>query len=186
MKGLANLPPWRRFLFHNRFALLLATITLLLVVTTIIGQAGSLAHPGVTRCVVSAAFAIVLVGAVNAVSESRHVRKFAVLIVAPTVILHIVDGILGREETELAKVVISAGVLAYVILLVLRHVFSTRAVTSDTIFAAICVYVLLGLLWANLYSIVGSLDSAVECDGRSIAGRPPGTREPGDRARFLA
>jgi hypothetical protein len=164
------------FLFRNRFALLLATIALLVVVATIIGQTGGLMHPGVTRCAVSAAFAVVLLSAVNAVSASRHLRRFAFVLVTPTVLLHIADMILGREETEIAKIVTSAAALVYVIILILQHIFSTRTVTADTIFASICVYVLLGLLWANLYAIVSVFDA-----GAFVV---PDSLGQGDKLRF--
>ena len=48
------------------------------------------------------------------------------------------------------------GIAAY---LILRNIFLAPQITIDTIRGAICVYLLIGLVWALLYGITASLDS---------------------------
>ncbi|MBE9224947.1 two pore domain potassium channel family protein [Phormidium sp. LEGE 05292] len=49
--------------------------------------------------------------------------------------------------------------MAISINLIVREIFPTRKVTGDTIKGGVCVYLLLGLLWDNIYQIIYSFNS---------------------------
>jgi hypothetical protein len=44
--------------------------------------------------------------------------------------------------------------LGFISLTILTHVLSPRHVTLNTIFGALCVYILIGVMWAHIYSAV--------------------------------
>lgn len=48
--------------------------------------------------------------------------------------------------------------LSYVMVLIMDKIFSYKVVNIDIIFASICVYFLIGLIWAFLFSIIYSFD----------------------------
>ena len=62
--------------------------------------------------------------------------------------------------------------LGYVIYVLLKFIFKSERVTEDTIFAALCVYLLMATLWALAYSLVGlaDVDAFKYAAGEDIAG----------------
>ncbi len=42
--------------------------------------------------------------------------------------------------------------------IIFNHILHTKDVTADTLFGAVCVYLLLGLLWASIYGLLEHLD----------------------------
>src|SRR5262249_42857911 len=44
--------------------------------------------------------------------------------------------------------------VGFVIVALLWHLFRPRRITFDTISASLCVYLLLGILWANVYTMI--------------------------------
>ncbi len=63
--------------------------------------------------------------------------------------------------------------LILVVTAILAHVFRSRRITRETIAGAICAYLLIGAMWANVFSIVeyvmpGSfIDTSIEADAAS-------------------
>jgi len=50
---------------------------------------------------------------------------------------------------------------AWAIILLMKSMFRARRVTADTIVGGICVYLLIGLLWALVYTLLNNLKSGV-------------------------
>ena len=50
--------------------------------------------------------------------------------------------------------VLAGGILAFAIALLLRSLFVKQQVTFEVIAASLCGYLLLGVFWANLYSLL--------------------------------
>jgi hypothetical protein len=50
--------------------------------------------------------------------------------------------------------------LGFTIMVLFRHLFTTDAVTWNTIAASLCIYLLMIVLWAEFYAIVALLDPA--------------------------
>src|SRR5581483_11632499 len=59
---------------------------------------------------------------------------------------------------ELARSGFAAGFLLYAIYLMLADVFSARKVTGNLLCASLCAYLLMGLVWALLYSMASVVD----------------------------
>jgi hypothetical protein len=63
--------------------------------------------------------------------------------------------------------------LILVVAAILAHVFSSRRITRETIAGAICAYLLIGAMWANVFSIVENVtpgsfaDNSIEADAAS-------------------
>lgn len=65
----------------------------------------------------------------------------------------------AKENLKLASLAIFCLFLIISIVLMIHKMFSASEVTSDTIIGGICVYILLGFLWAIFYSIIHTIDS---------------------------
>ena len=97
---------------------------------------------------------VVLVSAVYAVSQKKGLFVLAVILVIPV--------LAGRwsvyfvDNPFLDFMGMSFGVLflAFTATNILAKVFEAKEVTADTISGAICVFLLIGLAWAFLYSVV--------------------------------
>ena len=76
------------------------------------------------------------------------------MLAVPAVITELIDVVLFREDTLVISHVLSAVFLSYVVVVLLNFIFVSEHVTANTIFASICVYLLLGILWAMAYSLL--------------------------------
>jgi hypothetical protein len=68
-----------------------------------------------------------------------------------------------------------AGFVAWVSLLIIRNVWTLRQANAEAIAAALCAFLMLGLLWTLIYSLIGHLDPEA-FGGRdlTIGGAEPG------------
>lgn len=87
----------------------------------------------------------------------RFSRSLLVLIVVlalavPAALQHLVLHPQTAGLLPMVNRVLSVGFDLLVIVIISRHVFSTKEPTSETIFAALCVYLLIGFLFAGVYT----------------------------------
>lgn len=81
-------------------------------------------------------------------------RRTAVVLFAGALISHLVAGISTVSSVTAAAGALRLLFLSYVIALVVRHVLRDRAVTLDTVSGAACAYMLIGVVWADLFLLV--------------------------------
>lgn len=142
-------------LYQHRFVLLLAALTFFLILTATVTLFG----PGsiLARVVVTAMFVVVLLSAVFADSQSRRTVLIALSLAVPTIILQALNLLLEQERIVIANHVLGISFLGYTVIVMLRHLFAGERITFDTICASLCIYLLLGVLWALVYSLIGIL-----------------------------
>ncbi|MGH7382492.1 MAG: potassium channel family protein [Candidatus Methylomirabilales bacterium] len=122
------------------------------------------------RIVFLGCFSAVLFAALYAVSENRRVFTLAVAIAIPVLAGRWLGFFL--ESGFLALMVQSGTALffAFTLAILLSHVLKDEEVTGDKINGAICVYLLIGLTWGLLFSVIeairpGSFQMAQAPDG---------------------
>jgi hypothetical protein len=107
----------------------------------------------IANIIVSIFISAVLVSAVYAVSQKKSLFVIAILLLCPALVgawsVYFVESL----SLELMGRGFSALFLAFAAISMMNHVFREDHVTADTIAGAICVYLLIGLTWANLYSV---------------------------------
>jgi hypothetical protein len=127
------------------------------------------------RLVLAALNVVVLVAAVARTSRSRHPVPVAVALgvgVAGMQAWHILTA--NRLAYLLAAIMV-IGLYALVIADLLAYVLRRGQVTADKLFAAVCVYLLMGLFWATLLTMVYILKpGAFVADATVIGVRPLG------------
>jgi ion channel len=127
---------------------LLISILLLFVVAPFVV---SLHHGILVMNVISAA---VLVAGSYALSERKHLFAIAVVLSAITILG---TGLLITFPQPWALLVSHSSIVvlvAFFCVTILSYVLDSGRVTSDKIFAAICVYMLIGYGWTFVYSIL--------------------------------
>lgn len=139
----------RRRLEARKFAILLVAIAAVLVVPLLIGEPGDRTS--------SALWGLVLLAAVNAASQNRR----ATLLFA-TVAVVVFGGRLAtilaptdryQEPLDAGGYAVSSIFLMMTIYMVFTAVLRAPHATGDTIQGAVCVYLLIGLMWTNFYAL---------------------------------
>ncbi len=115
----------------------------------------------------------VLIFAVSSVSEKRRLLLvFSVLAISAISAMWYAYWFPGYSIAVAANL-IDLLFLILVVAAILAHVFSSRRITRETIAGAICAYLLIGAMWANVFSIVENVtpgsfaDNSIEADAAS-------------------
>ena len=135
--------PWR-------FLVLLISLNLLLVIQPMV-QGFSIRSP-----LFSVFYSLVMIAAILSLFEGRWLR-WAVLILGVLVLLGRWLAFLlvasSEDALTLADHFGEIIFLALVAAMILRAIFTQGSISMDSIFGAICVYLLVGLTWGSLYSM---------------------------------
>jgi hypothetical protein len=95
-----------------------------------------------------------LVSGVYALSDNRLAWRFASLLTSIIILLKIVR--LFNENTYLytSQVVLWLVFFSFILVVILRHLFTTSEITPDIIIGSACAYVLFGFVWAYIYFLL--------------------------------
>jgi len=100
---------------------------------------------------------IVLLSAIYAVGERRGPLVFGVLTAVPAFLAHWVHFFFEVQVLHLIDVVFGVIFFAFATVTIVTHLFKEKRVTADLIRGAICGYLLIGLMWAFVFSLVETL-----------------------------
>jgi hypothetical protein len=136
-------------IFYQRcfwlFALLLA----------LIGAVSFVPSSDAGRLVLNAFNMFLLIAAVGAVGRTTLSFVIALLLALPAVWFQY-SGLWRDDDRELAMSWMFSGGLYFITMAyLLRYVFQPRVMTQDKLFGAAAAYLVIGVLWAYLYAIVG-------------------------------
>jgi hypothetical protein len=131
---------------QGRFLQLLVALLLFLLIEPFLEQIG------VGRQIANVFLTLILMSALFSVSESKTRLSKALLFGVPAII-GLWGGEIFRGQNVLAEIspILVTVFFAYVAVRILSFIMKAKEVTADTVHAALCVYLLLGLLWAMLY-----------------------------------
>ena len=154
----------RSFCLKNRFLfLLIATLCYLLAVPFL--------QPFFrVRMLMSFALTFLLISAVYAVSERKNTMLIAGAIAVLWGVLQWAGNIVDSPALFIATSTIAIAFMGYIIIHAIIFFGVSQKVNSNIIFASIVVYMLMALLWAELYNLIeimhpGSFDFAVVVSG---------------------
>jgi len=100
------------------------------------------------------AFSAILIIAAYAVSHQRKVLIVAVILALPTIGSWLGTRVVEDPELAFAGLGMSVAFFGFILVVLLRNIIESEKVTVDLIYGAMSVYLLIGLAWASLYSIV--------------------------------
>ncbi|UCE02068.1 MAG: hypothetical protein JSW67_12515 [Candidatus Latescibacterota bacterium] len=159
----------------GRFAPLLSTLVLVLFVL----------HPllrpfPLMALTIDITFIVVLVAACYAVADSHRALIVSVL----TVLFAVACGVLGTLYDSTALHIISdlltVFFFGYIALTILDRVLNTKSFTLDSIFGAVCVYILIGVMWAFIYSLIEEVSPGSFSVSSALEGSAGGAVRPGE------
>jgi len=108
----------------------------------------------IERVIFDVFLSIVLLSAVYTVSPKKHVFTIALLLSLPTFAGMWATYFLKNFYVTLVGWSFAVAFFGFIGIIVLSDVLRAEKVTTDTIHAAICVYLLMGVTWALLYSVM--------------------------------
>ena len=139
---------------ENRFVVLLVVLLLLLASAPLVDHFASRLHPILPHVLMGGFFFAMLLSAVYAVSDSRRTAVTATLLAVPTIAFWLIDLKFENDVVTQCQLAFAIVFVAYAIALILRHLFTADQATGNTVAASLCVYLLLGVLWAEVYSLL--------------------------------
>lgn len=139
---------------EHRFILLLCALTSLMGAAPLVREFGSGRYPVVARSVMTGLFVLTLLSAVFAVSRSRATVIVALLLAIPTIVLEGIKVWRGDDLLVVPTHTTAMLLIGFTVVLVLKFLFVADRITVDMICASLCVYLLLGVLWAIAYSLI--------------------------------
>ena len=99
-------------------------------------------------------FSMILVSAIVAVSQKRYHSFIALALGVPMLVALWVDKFVVTDRLWIAAHLLAAPFFGYTIIRLLAFIFTESRVTRNVLYAAIVVYLLMGLLWADLYQVL--------------------------------
>ena len=98
--------------------------------------------------------AIIIVVTIYAVGGKRKFTIAALILGVPVVVARAVSITVPAKEAEIISLFLAIVFIGYVTWIIMSAVVRPGQVTPDKIYGAICVYLLLGMLWAAFYGIL--------------------------------
>jgi hypothetical protein len=143
---------------RHRFDTLLGALILLLLSAPIVRIFVQIRHPQLARVTVAACFSLMLISAVFAISQRRRTAIIAMSLAVPVVLLSGVRLLIERQGIIIVYHLLGISFLGYTVVVILVFLFREQRVTFNVIFASLCVYLLLGVLWSIVYSLLEVLE----------------------------
>ena len=121
-------------------------------------------------------FMLVVFASLYLVANDKQHLTIGLMLVVPVIITHWSFGLIH----ELVRVSVNAGIqivfLLYVCAQIYDYLFRARVVESNVIYAALCLYILLGVVWALAYFLLelnlpGSIALKTEIDHSALNSR---------------
>ncbi len=151
-------PAVESFITRNRFVVLFASLLLFLISVPIVQELRQADQSALPNIIEVLAFFVVLASAVVSVTKSPTWKYFLAALGFPAAVLTGLATFLVSDALALARSVFAIAFLGYVMTVLLLYVFTDRRVTQNTLCAALCVYLLMGVAWAVAYSLINILN----------------------------
>jgi voltage-gated potassium channel len=133
-----------KLFISGRYGSLLLALLLLIVLQPVVAT-----KPG--KYILEAMFAAVLFAALPAIRVKKFLLSFEIVLLALSLALHIAGSSLGYETPFLFGIAGRILFLFLVALTILLDLFRSRKVTSDTLAGAVCIYLMIALIWGYSY-----------------------------------
>lgn len=100
---------------------------------------------------------LIIALSVYVVSLKRGVAVVLILLAIPASVQHLLHPDLAAGIFPLVNLTLSFAFDIWIIVAMFRHVYENVRITSETIFGALCIYLLNGISFASVYGLVAAL-----------------------------
>ena len=144
---------WFARLRNARFTHLLIALSLLLFLSPLVGTFGYLLGQTVSVVLVVTALAVVLLAAALAVSDNARQTRVSLILAGVCVALTLLAQLFESPTMRIGQQILTIGFLTHVVQMIIRSLFRQHSVDYDTIAASLCGYLLIGVVFAVVYSL---------------------------------
>jgi len=141
----------KSYLFERRFLFLLILLLTLIVGAPFIGD-----YTGI-RFVVQIVATGIFIFAMYAISTKQHHVIFALFLVVPTIVTLWIDYFTSVKWAIVISEICGVLFFGFAIILIVNFIRKENEVTREVIFAAVVVYLLMAMLWADIYQLLEQL-----------------------------
>ncbi len=101
---------------------------------------------------------VILIAAIYAVSPDKRSAIAASLLGAPMLIFLWLSNYFTGDWINICSSFFATLFFCYAIIRLLKFIFSESRVTKDVLFAAVSVYLMIGIMWAGIYALLSKID----------------------------
>jgi hypothetical protein len=95
-----------------------------------------------------------IIVSVYAASVRRRLAIFVFVLAIPAILQRFLLPIIHAGSLSIANIILSFAFDVVIVVVIFRHVFSKEEANTETIFGALCVYLLVGFSFASVYGLV--------------------------------
>ena len=95
-----------------------------------------------------------IIVSVYAASVKRSLAIFVLVLAVPAILQRFVLPIIHVGSLSIVNFILSFAFDVVIVVVIFRHVFSKEQANTDTIFGALCIYLLVGFSFASLYGLI--------------------------------
>ncbi len=136
---------------HHRYTILLIALVTLFVTTPL---AATTDHPLVAQALRSVTFSLVVVTAVFVVLRDARSKVIILTLAFAAIVAGLIDEATPEIAIQVGSHLLTIGLLACTIALIPRALLTARQVDYNILAASLCVYALIVVLWAALFSLL--------------------------------
>jgi hypothetical protein len=102
---------------------------------------------------------VIVALSVFAISFRRGLAFVAILLAIPATVQHVLNPSLAAGLLPIGNLTLSLAFDVWIVVAIFRRVFADVRITSETIFGALCIYLLNGMSFASIYGMVNDLQA---------------------------
>jgi voltage-gated potassium channel len=141
-------------LFRHRFKLLLAVLLVFILGMPVVFEMLAEMSPAGGQPLAWGGGALVLLAATLVVSGKQRIRLVAYGLVIPSLAIEVGAVFVWPDELLVVHFLVRIVFLGFIIVEMLRQLFAQEEISFDTVCSSLCIYLLLGLTWENVYAIM--------------------------------
>ena len=140
--------------YERRFTILLILLICFLLATPVLLELVSHQVSMGMRIVLFVISTMWVASATFAVSGTRKTTIIAVVLMAISLLLEVFNKLLPSDQSEIVFHLLRIVFLCFIIHVLFKEIFRHSIITFNTICASICIYLLMGSLWGNIFSLL--------------------------------
>ena len=133
----------------SRFIYIIFAIVLVLLITPFLRPLGLSGHLFSTLLI-----AMIPLSSALALSDNRKTTIVILLIAAPFVILEVLNYFFASRLLMIVAIGFATVLYFYIAFLLVKNLLTIKVVTADMIYCAISIYLLIGIGWSGVYTIL--------------------------------
>jgi hypothetical protein len=134
------------FIF-GRYGSLLIALLLLMILQPIVDTS-------VGKYLLEALFIVALIAGLRAIKVKKELLRFEVILLVISLVLNVAGTIPGYEDLFFTGIAGRALFMILVAVTILFDLFRSPKVTGDSLAGAVCIYLMIALIWGHLFLLV--------------------------------